>query len=385
MDTQDPVRGVPNPESHLRKKRQLEDCFARALHLFKHDRNYDYAHTLLMECVAQDPGNVGYTEAFLENLSKRSGDKRKSFFRRGSPAASNAKKAAAAQQWTETLRSGLDALSSNPWHVPTLQLMAEACAQLHLPQVELVYLKQALDAEPKNREVNRHCARSLARMGQFDQAIACWHRIETICGKDAEASTMISQLAEKKLLHLSGRTDESAPVPITAAITGEERIPTPSHAGQSLEARLSPRQSLEQAIQQDPADVENYFMLAELLCNMGQLDLAEAILARARTNCAQTSAIDQRLEGVQRRRAELVLAAANEERSKQLRAARQALRFPWLEVSLVGAGAALILQLVPSWQAGLTSFLVDHLQAVLLAANAMLVLGLILFWQWGRR
>jgi hypothetical protein len=77
--------------------------------------------------------------------------------------------------------------------------MAKACEALHYNEVELVYLKPALDAAPKDANVNRHCARSLARMGQFDQAIACWHRVDEITGKDREAAAMISQLAEERM------------------------------------------------------------------------------------------------------------------------------------------------------------------------------------------
>jgi hypothetical protein len=70
---------------------------------------------------------------------------------------------------------------------------------LHHNEVELVYLKQALEANPKDADVNRHCARSLARMGQFDQAIACWHRVEKIVPGDREVARMISELSEQKV------------------------------------------------------------------------------------------------------------------------------------------------------------------------------------------
>ena len=64
--------------------------------------------------------------------------------------------------------------------------MAEACEALEYREAELRYLKMALEANPKDPEVNRHCAKSLQRTGLFDQAIVCWHRVEEALKDDVE-------------------------------------------------------------------------------------------------------------------------------------------------------------------------------------------------------
>ena len=116
------------------------------------------------------------------------------------------KKAAAKKDWAEVLKHGPEQLKTNPWDVPTLRAMAYACEAHAYNEVELRYLKNALDANPKDVEVNRHCALSLARMGQFDQAIACWHRIAESKRDYAEAQERMRQLnAARDVLRDPGR------------------------------------------------------------------------------------------------------------------------------------------------------------------------------------
>jgi hypothetical protein len=159
--------------------------------------DHDYAHAMFAES-ARNSRNLAYVEGLLKNLrAKTAGQKRRRLHLTGS-GGHQLKKALRHQQWPQVLRLGLDLVKDDPWNVTTLRAIAEACAALHYPNVELAYSKQALDANPKDIEVNRHCARSLARVGQFDQAIACWHRVETVRGMDDEAAGMISRLSERR-------------------------------------------------------------------------------------------------------------------------------------------------------------------------------------------
>jgi len=50
---------------------------------------------------------------------------------------------------------------------------------------------------------------------------------------------------------------------------------------------------------------------------------------------------------------------------------------PWLELALVGAVVALLLQIFPSWWDAVAAFAVEHLQILLILANVVVVVVLI--------
>ena len=68
-------------------------CFERGVQLM-HERSYDYAHVVLVECVMYEPGNLAFVEAMLKNLRLKaapSAEKtcaragRESFIAKGAP------------------------------------------------------------------------------------------------------------------------------------------------------------------------------------------------------------------------------------------------------------------------------------------------------------
>ena len=170
----------PVPLSVAARKR-LQQCFDRGKELTTRESpDFDYAHTMFAECVNNDPSNLEYVEAMLSNLQKKYKNNKKGATFRGFGGRGPFKKAVQAENSEEIFRLGLELLKTNPWDVPTLRDIANACEANHFNEVELRYLKNALDAKPKDVEVNKHCGESLARMGQFDQAIACWNRIHSM-------------------------------------------------------------------------------------------------------------------------------------------------------------------------------------------------------------
>lgn len=371
---------------------RLVECFQRGLHLSQIEKNYDYAHAMFSECLTHDAGKLSFAEALIANLKAKFGNDKKAarhFLRL--PGEHELKKAVAAKKWTDVLRLGLDLLKSDPWHVTTLHSMAQACQELHFNEVELVYLKQALESAPKDIEVNRHCARSLARMGQFDQAIACWHRIEEITGGNAEAAKMISQLAEDKIHFASNTKDiearkrQSSNVPANTEEQQEENHTAAGDHDAAPEAlSFGPQQRLERAIATDPADVSNYLKLAELLCESGYHEKALDLLARAERNCAQTALVHEAQDRILRLRQQAVAEAAEIERKKRLKAEGKGFRVPWLELVLCAAGALLVFQIFPSWWQIVWSRVVDHARISLFLLNIAMLALLILWRQWKR-
>lgn len=318
----------PNP--------RLSECYERGLILANSENNFDYAHAMFTECVLHDPGNLRFVEAMIQNLRAKTPRRKKSRFISLRRSNSPLRKFAQREEWSDVLRIGIDLLNVNPWDVATLGILAEACAARHHNDVELVYLKQALDSEPKNIEVNRHCARSLGRMGQFDQAIACWHRVEKLTGKDEEAARMISLLAEEKLKYPGGR-------PPTA-----QKKETPAGVPDDMPRQVvvGPRQILEQAIAHDPHDASNYIKLADFLSEANQIDAAEALLSRAIAACGDQNSLVKKLKQVRLLRAEEQRSLA-EERVIEQQINDTPIRIPWLELGLAVACFAIVVQLVP--------------------------------------
>lgn len=325
-------------------KERLAECFQRGSQLMTVDKNYDYAHTMFAECAVHEPANLNYAETLLRNLQlKFAGHKKKaSLFSRGG--SRELKKALDQKQWKSVFRLGIEILKDNPWDVTTLRTLAQACAALHYNEVELAYLKQALEANPKDIETNKHCARSLARMGQFDQAIACWHRIETIRPGDKEAARMIGELSEEKLKYAGGRPATSPSASETS--TSDEAEEKSSAA--TMEVTLSERQLLERAIADDPYDVTNYLELADLLCSDKLFGEAEGVLNRGIATIGEHTAVMERLQRVRTQRVERELAIAEARRKAEERLKRKPIRIPWLELILAIAAVALLFQFFPA-------------------------------------
>lgn len=325
------------------KRKQLQQCFERGNSMSRKDKpDHDYAHDMYGECVRQDPGNLVYVEAMLDNLQRKYKNNKKGAGFKGFGGRSGFKKAVTNQDWPEVFREGIDLLKLNPWDVPTLRALAEACKVSRFNEVELRYLKNALDVNPKDVDVNRHCAYSLARMGQFDQSIACWHRIEEI-DRNSDAPKMISQLSIAKqkfaagqdlddlLVGLTGSTPPSkapprptpppkgpdtpsapsTPETDSAALSvAPPNAPTRPNVDTRPKVEMTPRQQLELAIRQDPTDLESYVKLGELLASGGKFRDAQSVLEKALAASGGDVKFREKLEDMMilRQRADLAIA-----------------------------------------------------------------------------
>ena len=220
-----PEEGIKPLSPAARRRVQSLYEHAQGLITPKKKYDFDYVHTLLGQCVSLDPSNLVYVEAMFDNLhNKFNGNKKAG---KTSPKKAALKKHIGKKEWHEALKLGPDALQSNPWDVAVLRNIAEACENMRLNEVELRYLKNALDAAPKDADVNRHCAKSLARMGQFDMAIACWHRVEESNKGDVEAKKAISMLTVEKTRGVLG-------------IDGGRKRARTNRASRALSPALSP-------------------------------------------------------------------------------------------------------------------------------------------------
>lgn len=307
-------------------RRALQQCYERGKALLAKDApDHDYATTMFTECVVKDPSNLVYVDAFLDNLQAKYKNNKKGgrLLGFGGGKKSEFKKAVAAKNWAEVLKLGPELLKINPWDVPTLRAMAQACEAFRYNEVELRYLKNALDANPRDVDVNRHCAQSLARMGQYDQAIACWHRIEELKPSDPDASKMVAELTiEKTRMRAQGVTPPSSPrrsgssAPAApaesntgaAASSAKEEAAGASRSSETESSRkreisLTPVQQLERAIAADPTLVENYLELANLYIEEHKFADAQRVLQRGQQASPGATDLLEKMDELNVRRA----------------------------------------------------------------------------------
>src|SRR5262245_35499839 len=171
----------------------------------------DYAHDLYTQCLVEDPANLIYLQQFLNNLAQKYGNNKTgtrfaALKSKTSRMALN--KSAGKGLWREAFQAACDALKQNPWEVSTLLDVANAYEQIASDECQLYTLRWALEAAPKDVTVNRRAAVTLARLGQFGQAIFGWRRVEQAKPGDEEASKAISQLSVEKTIQKGGYNQE---------------------------------------------------------------------------------------------------------------------------------------------------------------------------------
>ncbi|MBX3434886.1 MAG: hypothetical protein KF847_16330 [Pirellulales bacterium] len=275
-------RGLPPLTAAVRQR--LQKVFDHAQRsLDKQD--FDYAIQLLGQCVAEDPGNLIYLQTFLATLEKKLGGVKRPSTIASLKVKSHRSalvKAAEKGDWDAAFQAGCAALAVSPWDATTLMALADACQELGCHEPQLYCLRWALKAAPKDAVLNRAAALALQRMGQFDQAIACWHRVEQVKPHDEEAQNAISRLSVEKTIHDggydpellgSGRKEPLAHLP--AKVTGEGAEGTEAPSEQSAEERI------EAAIAANPGDATPYLQLADFYAHRRDLDGVERALDRA--------------------------------------------------------------------------------------------------------
>lgn len=319
------------------KRKRLQQCFERANELAHRGKpDFDYAHDLYSQAVVNDPGNLVYVEAMLDNLQKKyNNNKKGSRFSFSSRKAF--KEAVADEEWTDVFREGLELLHANPWDTSVLRELAKACAYNRHNEVELRYLKNALDGKPKDADVNRHCAQSLARMGQFDMAIACWNRVaEKVKGDEPER--MISELTLAKTMGSPLSAEAIGDVGVRVATPNkaegeeaesaddavEDQGPPASADGSDASSAavqsdsdsavipLNRRQTLEKELREDPTREELHLELAEIHSKERRYPDAEQVLGLAIEACGASLKLQTAYEDAQIRSSKARLAIAEQ-------------------------------------------------------------------------
>jgi tetratricopeptide (TPR) repeat protein len=293
------------------KRNRLEKVFEHASRKVAAGADFDYTTDLLTQCVLGDPGNIAYIRCYIENLQKKYGNNRKGsslaqFKERSSRSAQ--KKALAAEDWEESIQYGLKVLTVNPWDIPALLGLATAADKMGFRECELFYLRSALAANPKDPTVNRLCAITLDEMGQYDQAIVCWHRVEEARPDDDEPKRSVAALMVKRSRD-RGEFGESPGAKAAAAAA--------NRAQSTQSAKLTPEQELQQKINRDPSNLSHYLELSEIYISAERFLKAEEILAKAFKVSKEDPDIREKWDDVQLRHLRQSIAQATDPNKKK--------------------------------------------------------------------
>jgi len=255
------------------KRRRLQQAFEHARKIMGQDEyDFTYAGDLLSQCVNGEPGNVPYMEAFLANLHKKYNNNRKgvSFAMLSTaPAKSGVKKALGQKDWPAMVKHCVEVFKLNPWDTTALAAMATMCEERGFGECELKYLKSALASNPKDAEINKQCALTLSRRGLFDQAIACWHRVEEAKPNDDVPRKMINELTVQKNRARSGVEEAAA------------RPESFSRGGGDAEIEVTPEQRLLQQIKKAPEQLPLYVELGQMYFTKERFQEAVEVLTKA--------------------------------------------------------------------------------------------------------
>jgi tetratricopeptide (TPR) repeat protein len=319
-EPQNPAAPAPSGETMSpAMRRRLQECLQRGVQNTQ-SGNFEYATELLTQCITGDPGNLVYTQAFLGNLHRKYNNNKKGSTLAGMRSVSakaGMMNASRKKDWIGLIKAGTEVLKINPWDVSALLQIANACAESSFVECRLAYLKAAQDADPKNVEVNRECAKALESIGQYDQAIACWTRVDSLTkGGNDEARREIAKLQVEITMNAGGvkRDAESAedanggPAPQKSA---------PTSASAPTAQKRTRAQDLEQQISDSPAEILAYAELAELHAKAEKWGDAEKALNRGLEATGGDIRLREQLEDIQIRRAKQQSLIADKQTSEQ--------------------------------------------------------------------
>jgi tetratricopeptide (TPR) repeat protein len=292
------------PQLTPAKRKRLQQAFEAANNQMRQGQ-HDYAHELFTQCVLGDPANAAYVQSFLANLKQKYNNNKKGnnmAALTGIGARAKVKAAVMKKDWLTALQRGLDCLKLNPWHVGTLRHLGHACNELGCLDSQLWFLNTAREFDPKDPDVNRECAIVLKDKKQYDQAIACWHRVEQARPGNEEAERAIASLSVEKTI-VEGKYGEQG---------GGGKVMGKA-AARSDSAELTPEQRLERDIRRNPKDLTKYVELSELYIREELFAKAAEILTRAVDVSGGDLEIRERLEDVEMRQLRQLLAKADQQ------------------------------------------------------------------------
>jgi tetratricopeptide (TPR) repeat protein len=185
-------------ESGDARSAQARKFFDEGIHQ-REEGNIRYAAYALGRAACEDPAQRRYAKELVATLAspKLPASLLKGLFM-SLRLARVMQRQAEEKRWHDLMESTTQLLSVRPRSAAAVLALSQACVGLKCYDSAVVYLHFALKLRPHDIKVNRQCGRVLGKVGMFDEAVACWHRVEERIGKDPEALAEINRLTAKK-------------------------------------------------------------------------------------------------------------------------------------------------------------------------------------------
>ncbi len=255
-------------------------------------QNWDYAIEMFVQAALMVPDNVLYRQS-ARGVECRKYNNNKTGARfsgaklmtvKGRIKASRLK-----ENWADVDAAAEEGLKINPWDGSLNGDMAEACDKRGYQECAVFGYRNALEADPENKQYLEALAILLELRSEYDQARACYERLYKLDPTNGHARSMMTSLDFKKVTDRGGydaaNTTQDVRQPGAAydeadgkLSSSRSRMPQAQGAdgpGMSLEA------DLERAIRKNPAEVANYTKLASFLLQEKRVKEAHAKLSEA--------------------------------------------------------------------------------------------------------
>jgi tetratricopeptide (TPR) repeat protein len=275
-----PPSGASSPAA----RQAAQQCFVRGQEVFKKG-DFDYAVKLFKDACKLAPEQLVYRQYLRISAKKKFGDNK-----RGSRLSSittvgsrtGLKAAKAKKEWLRALECCEDCLSENPWDSSVLLDLAGICDELGWKEITIWCAESALERDPMDPGVNRALARLYNKHGFFTKAIDCWERVKKACPADEEADRMMKDLAASATIDRGGYEGAQSFTRAVADKAKTQELLDEAKGGTS-ETRFSGQiADLEQKIRAKPTEIGPYMQLSHIHRRLGKLDLAHAIMTKAK-------------------------------------------------------------------------------------------------------
>jgi tetratricopeptide (TPR) repeat protein len=243
----------------------------------------------LAECVAVEPGNADFVDAWLEVLQAL-------------PPADREERASAFamlarlghdEHWDEVLQKGWLLLRDFPRRVGLLQTLATATASLGHFEAADCYLAAALKIAPDQPDVLRQRAKLLAQLRRYEDALQTWITLERVSPDDPGAAGAIASLTIERSRRRNGlkrRSEDYRSIEPKARTRSLLTAAAPAKVYGSLSSppvtnaslHRTQIQELELATREFPSHADNYLQLAPLYLEKDRDQDAERMLNRGR-------------------------------------------------------------------------------------------------------
>lgn len=275
------------------ERSRLEKVFQHAKKCLE-KADYAYAHDLFAQCVSEAPGELIYLQHFRANLAQMHPNAAAakggfSALRGFGNARSSVAKAMAKGAWRDAFAAGCRALKRAPGDLGVLSEMASGCGELGHGECQLYYLRWALDIAPTDVEANRQAAAALESIGEFNQAIGCWARVQQQRPGEEEAAKAIARLSVEQTIDrgrynpalLKGEADVELPTPTRVADAAQRDESDDASLADTPLASEESEDDLRAAIEAAPEDPAPYTRLADFYIRAARLQDAERLLGKA--------------------------------------------------------------------------------------------------------